>query len=235
MRRTTTSKGNYYRDTWRTRQKRPAPHRRQSHPMPTSTSLPKKAMKCAMLHPIVLTPTTRHTQYQAPHNTQAGRHPLMANRPNAAHTTAVVNHSRWEQHPLVPTPMQWPPNLQVPLSWPAGRHPVVANHQPLTHTPNTLLHPSNSSQNSSPTSPTSCSTFAVTTRANNHPVSDTSPPGMLEDGRNRGALVTTIEGDQGQPTQRTRCPARDPLDTRAGHQAPYAHSWHTRRLHSRHT
>ena len=82
-----------------------------------------------------------------------------------------------------------------PLSWLAGRHPVVANHQPLTHTPthtpNTLLHPSNSSRNSSPTSPISCSTFAVITRANNHPVSDTSPPGMLEDGRNRGALVTT--------------------------------------------
>ena len=188
-------KCNYCRGTWRTRQKRPAPHRRQSHPMPTSTSLPKKAMKCAMLHLIVLTPITRHTQYQAPHDTQAGRHPLMANRPNTAHTTAVVNHSRWEQHPVVPTPMQWPPNLQVPLSWPAGRHPLLANHQPLTHipthTPNTLLHPSNSSRNSSPTSPISCSTFAVTTRANNHPVSGTSPPAMLEDGRNRGALVTT--------------------------------------------
>ena len=114
-----------------------------------------------------------------------------------------------------------------------GQPPAAYTHTP-AHTPNTPQPPSNSSPNSSPTSPTSCSTFAVTTRANNHPVSDTSPLGMLEDGRDLGALVTT-NSKRSRPTQRTYCPARDPLDTRAGHQAPYAHSWHTRRLHCRHT
>ena len=71
-----------------------------------------------------------------------------------------------------------------------GQPPAAHTHTP-THTPNTPQSASNSARNSSPISLTSCLTFAVTTRANNHPVSDTSPLGMLEDGRNLGALETT--------------------------------------------